>query len=259
MRNFALFLYLLSNAVVWVGNAEAPPIWQPEPGTSWQIQLQGEVNTQYAVTMYDLDLFDTPLEIINDLHEQERMVICYFSAGTREDWRDDAGDFPAEVIGEPLAEWEGENWLDIRQIDLLEPIMLARLDLAVEKGCDGVDADNVDAYTNPTGFPLSDDDQLVYNRWLAAMAHPRGLSIGLKNDLNQIGELVEDFDWALNEQCFFYNECDYLLPFIEAGKAVFGIEYEGDPAEYCPLAKQMGFSVLTKTLALGDEPPNACP
>ena len=47
-------------------------------------------------------------------------------------------------------------------------------------------------------------------------------------------QLVDDFDRALNEQCFQYNECDLLTPFIQAGKAVFGVEYSGDPADFCP-------------------------
>ena len=42
---------------------------------------------------------------------------------------------------------------------------------------------------------------MVYNRWLADQAHRRGLSVGLKNDLGQIPELLSQFDWAINEQC----------------------------------------------------------
>lgn len=233
-------------------------IWQPAPGTTWQIQLQGEISTEWEVEMYDIDLFDTPEATIEKLHNDGRIVICYFSAGSYEDWRDDADQFPAKVIGKPLEGWEGENWLDIRQIDLLSPVMSARLDLAVEKDCDGVDPDNVNGYTNDTGFPLTYDDQLAYNIWLSEQAHERGLSIGLKNDLEQVEALVSNFDWALNEQCFTYEECDLLLPFIEAGKAVFGIEYEDQPENYCPLANKMKFSWLTKSIDLGDEPPSGC-
>lgn len=36
-----------------------------------------------------------------------------FSAGTQEDWRSDADDFPAAALGEPLGDWEGEVWVDI--------------------------------------------------------------------------------------------------------------------------------------------------
>ena len=69
-------------------------------------------------------------------------------------------------------------------------IMQARLDLAVQKRCDGVEPDNVDGYANDTGFDLSSLDQLTYNQWLASEAHTRNLSIGLKNDLDQVPALV---------------------------------------------------------------------
>jgi hypothetical protein len=253
-----IFLKILIVALATTVFAQDEDIWQPEPGTTWQLQLQGEPNISYDVTMYEFDLYDTPQEIIDQLHEDGRIVICYFSAGSWEDWREDADEFAEDVLGDDLIGWPGERWLDIRQIDLLEPIMTARLDLAVQKECDGVDPDNVNGYTNETGFPLTYEDQLAYNIWLAEQAHERGLSIGLKNDLEQVEDLVEHFDWALNEQCFYFEECDYLLPFIEAEKAVFNIEYEGDPAEYCPLALEMGFSTVTKTLDLADEPPGAC-
>jgi hypothetical protein len=122
--------------------------------------------------------------------------------------------------------------------------MEARMDLAVSKQCDGVDPDNVDGYANDTGEALTYNDQLTYNRWLAAEAHARGLSIGLKNDLNQIEDLLSDFDFAINEQCFQYDECELLLPFIDAGKAVFGIEYNQKPKVFCPQANALGFSSL---------------
>jgi len=221
-------------------------IWQPSVGVTWQWQLTGPIDTSIEADMYDVDLFDTPEEVIRELHAQGRVVICYFSAGTFETWRPDADAFPPEVIGLPLEDWPDERWLDIRRLDVLAPIMERRLDLAVIKGCDGVEPDNVDGYTNNTGFPLTYEDQLRYNLWLAQEAHVRGLSIGLKNDLNQIPDLVDHFDWALNEQCFSYDECDALLPFIQAGKAVFGVEYELDTDEFCPQANEMGFSFMKK-------------
>lgn len=36
-----------------------------------------------------------------------------FSAGTKEDWREDADDFPEVALGEPLGDWQGEVWVDI--------------------------------------------------------------------------------------------------------------------------------------------------
>src|SRR5258705_316926 len=82
-----------------------------------------------------------------------------------------------------------------------------------------IEPDNVDGYANSSGFPLSAKDQLAYNRWLAEAAHARGLSIALKNDLDQVAALAPYFDWALNEECFQYKECGSLAPFTTAGKA----------------------------------------
>jgi hypothetical protein len=225
--------------------------WHPSVGTTWQWQLTGPIDTTFDVQMYDIDLFDVPAATITDLKSAGRAVVCYFSAGSWEDWRPDAGSYPPEILGEPLAGWPGELWVDIRRIDLLGPILEARLDLAVSKGCDGVEPDNVDGYQNVTGFPLLPGDQLVFNRWLARQAQRRGLSVGLKNDLDQIADLVGDFDWALNEQCYEYNECHLLQPFIDAGKAVFGVEYNGDHLVFCPYFNALGYSWLKKQLDLG--------
>ena len=102
----------------------------------------------------------------------------------------------------------------------------------------------------PTGFPLTYIDQLVYNRLLASEAHRRGLAIGLKNDLPQVMDLVADFDFAVNEQCFEYDECEHLLPFIEKGKPVFHTEYTMPLAAFCPMARSYRFSSIKKTNAL---------
>jgi hypothetical protein len=104
---------------------------------------------------------------------------------------------------------------------------------------------------NDTGFPLTAADQLAYNRWIAAESHERGLAVGLKNDLDQIPELAKDF--AVNEQCFEFDECELLLPFIEAGKAVFGVEYALPTSDFCAEANAMGFSWLKKDLDLTAE------
>lgn len=239
------------SAVVAKKDTPAPAMvgewWQPAPGTSWQIELSSaDPDTSFDVAMYDVDLFEVSETIIQQLHADGRVVICYFSAGSWEEWRPDAGDFPKEVIGAPLEGWPGEYWLDIRSMDVLAALMAARLDLAVAKGCHGVDPDNVNAYENQSGFDLDYQHQLDFNIWLAEQAHARGLSIGLKNDLNQIPDLVEHFDWALNEECPYYDECEMLLPFIDAEKAVFGVEYELASDEFCPQTNALNFDFLKK-------------
>ena len=62
---------------------------QPQPLASWQIQLTGNLDTTVDVRMYIADA-GTRAAVINDLHAAGRIVICYFSAGTQEPFRDDA-------------------------------------------------------------------------------------------------------------------------------------------------------------------------
>ncbi|HMV65551.1 MAG TPA: endo alpha-1,4 polygalactosaminidase [Myxococcota bacterium] len=219
-------------------SVEAPPPWAPGPGTSWQWQLLGAIDTSVDVDMYDIDLFDAPQATIDQLHADGRVVICYFSAGSWENWRPDASRFPAPTRGDPLTGWPGERWLDVRDATVRQR-MLDRLDLAVLKRCDGVEPDNVDGYANRTGFPLTYDDQLDFNGLLASEAHLRGLSVGLKNDLGQIRDLEPSFDWALNEECFAYRECALLRPFVDAGKAVFHVEYPARAAQVTSLANRV--------------------
>jgi hypothetical protein len=128
--------------------------------------------------------------------------------------------------------------------------MTERMKLAVQKGCDAVDPDNVDGYSNRTGYPLTYNDQLNYNRSLAFAAHKLSLAISLKNDLEQIPDLVDHFDFAVNEECFSYNECNGLSAFIAQGKPVFGIEYELRASSFCPKANRMNFDFLQKRFDL---------
>lgn len=246
----AAFILHLCAWLTHSSSVSATEWWTPVPGTNWQIQLNGKISTAAKVAMFDLDLYDVPQTVIDRLHTRGVKVVCYFSAGSFENWRDDATAFPSEVMGNPLQDWPGEHWLDIRRLDLLAPIMQARLDLAVTKKCDGVDPDNVDGYSNASGFPLTAEDQLAFNRWLAAAAHTRGLAVGLKNDLNQINDLVGDFDFAVNEQCVAFEECHLLMPFISANKPVFGIEYSGKKSKICREANQRNFDTLIKRLNL---------
>ena len=217
-----------SQSIIFDPNAQATTtntLYKPTTNTSWQIQLQGDLNLSYNVDLYDVDLFDTSVDTINSLKNSGKKVICYFSAGTYENWRSDSELFPSEVLGNDLEDWAGEKWLDISN-EKLAPIIKSRLDLAIQKGCDGVDPDNLDGYTNNTGFNLTNKHQLAYNKFIANEARKRGLTVGLKNDLNQIQELEPFFDFSINEQCNIYNECNLLTPFIEKNKPVFSLEYD---------------------------------
>lgn len=229
--------------------AQNQAIWHPALQTTWQWQLSGSPDLSFDVQMYDLDLFDTSASIVAALHTQGRRAICYMSAGSWENWRPDAASYPPAVTGRSNG-WAGERWVDIRNLAVLGPILQARLDLCRVKGFDGVEPDNVDGYANNTGFPLTASDQIRFNRFLADEAHVRGLSVGLKNDVDQITDLAPFFDWALNEECFRYRECHKLTPFIKAGKAVFQVEYGSQQHAYCGAAAEMGFNSIEKRLSV---------
>jgi hypothetical protein len=199
--------------------------WTPVASDTWQWQLQGKLNTSYDVKIYDIDLFNTDTATIQSLHNAGRKVVCYFSAGSSENWRPDFGQFKSTDMGNPLdPEWVGENWLDVRS-DNVRSIMKQRLDLAVSKGCDGVEPDNVDGYINNSGFPLTAQDQIDYNTFLANEAHARNLAVALKNDLDQIAQLEPLFDLAVNEECNERTECDNYGAFTGDNKPVLNAEY----------------------------------
>ncbi|MBC3842563.1 endo alpha-1,4 polygalactosaminidase [Streptacidiphilus sp. 4-A2] len=223
--------------------------WRPALGTSWQWQLSGPLDTRVDAAVYDLDGFGTSAAQVAALHAEGRRVVCYISVGAYEDFRPDRQRFPSLLLGRSDG-WPGERWLDIRRLDLLEPIIAARFAMCRDKGFDGVEPDNVDGYTNDTGFPLTAADQLAFNRAVAAVAHRDGLAVALKNDLDQVPQLVGDFDFSVDEQCAEYQECDQLLPFTAAGKAVLEAEYDLPGSAFCPAARRLHFSAMLKHLSL---------
>ena len=240
-----------------------PPIivgnwYRPDLQVTWQWQLSGSVNTAYDVEIYDIDLFDSSGELIDQLQATGKKVICYFSAGSYEEWRTDEDQFQEDELGNPLDGWVGERWLDIRSENVHE-IMKSRLDLASQKGCDGVEPDNMDGYINNSGFNLTATDQLTFNRLIANEAHLRNLSAGLKNDLDQINELVDYYDFAVNEECFEYFECYVLDVFINDGKPVLNAEYKQEYVNdetarniLCSNSLNRQFSTLILPLDLDD-------
>lgn len=129
--------------------------------------------------------------------------------------------------------------------------MKARAMIGKNKGCDAIDWDNVDGYSNDSGFPLVAADQIAYNTMLAEITHELDMGVGLKNDIDQVEELVSLFDFAVNEQCQQYNECDALMAFIQAGKPVWAINYSGiKKTTACVNPNKWGFMMLLKNMDL---------
>ena len=227
--------------------------WHPTPGLTWQWQLGAALNLDLRVNVWDIDL-GVHKSVVDKLHSLDAKVICYISVGSHENWRQDADQFPEEVLGKKYEGWSGERWLDIRRIDLLAPIMQARLDACADKGFDAVEPDNMQIWDNDTGFPLTYEDQLRYALWLAEEAHSRGLAIGQKNAPDQTKDLVGVYDFAITEDAFYYNWAEEMVPYIQAGKPVFAAEYSdlpGDFEAFCRQSKELGFSTILKRRNLG--------
>lgn len=138
-------------------------MWKPAVGTTWQIVLKHPltINPQSPavepshVDVYDIDLFDntkngTDGSTIAALHSLGKKVICYFSAGTYEGWRPDAGDFKAADKGNRMNNWN-ETWLNINSPDIRD-VMAKRIKIAADVGCDAIDPDNVDGYVSFVSF-----------------------------------------------------------------------------------------------------------
>jgi hypothetical protein len=267
LKAFSSAILLLSFIFYSIGCVQSPPAdssarpftpeinsWQPRPNDRLQIQYADyPPDLSVDADVYSVDLFETSQESIDQLHAAGKKVICYLNTGSWEEYRPDAGDFPTKVVGNDYEGWPGEKWLDIRHYADFALVMEKRFDLAMEKGCDGIDADNMQNFNEDTGFNISAADQLAYNRWLSQQAHQRGLAIGLKNDLEQAAELVEAFDWALIEDCQVYGWCSDMLPFTQTGKAVFQVEYSDNwasPEQFCGEALTHGYSALFKNREL---------
>lgn len=227
---------MLLLSVMSIGQAGAAnTVWHPTAGMTWQIQFaEPFTGNPLPVQVYDLDGFETDARTVAALHDNGIRVLCYISMGTLEEWRPDAGDYPPEIIGNEWGDWPGEYFVDIRRIDLLAPILEARLDMCASKGFDAVEPDNIDSYGNSSdvsGLPLTLDDQRSFDLWLANAAHERGLAIGQKNVPELTGDLVATYDFAVTEDCVADDWCEEVAPYLDANKPVFAIEYTDRTSE----------------------------
>lgn len=232
----------------------APDAWRPRVRTTWDWQIKTVPRAPYrAVTMLDVDGFEATRTDVAAMHAAGRKVVCYVSGGTWEKWRPDAARFPRSLLGARLDDWPGERWLDVRDVQRadsrLARIMNARLAMCRAKGFDTVEWDNMDAYRNDPGFPLTARDQLVFNQFMFNNARAHGMSVLLKNDLDQVRRLLPYVDGVLDEQCFQYRECHLLKPVVAAGKPVFVAEYRST-AGMCDRARTLRMNAVRFSLAL---------
>ena len=274
--------------------------WTPPVGARWQYQLEpdatGGINVDICTPpfgggtcvtpeVYDIDLYAadgvTPNAAgVQTIHARGRRAICYVSAGTIETFRPDYPEFVAFdqacggcLIGNPFSEvFPDEFWANLNddrgQRTFLKKVIKRRVQKCKAAGFDGVELDVVNAWeegTAVTGWNISAETQLLYNRKLANMTHRQGLTVALKNDLGQLEQLRPYFDYAVNEQCFEFDECDEgpstgYRAWIDAGKAVFTVEYRLKRDEFCAEANAAGYSSIKKKadFSLADRPWKPC-
>lgn len=116
---------------------------------------------------------------------------------------------------------------------------------------------------NGGGFstPLAKEDSIDLIKWMARQAAGHGMAIGLKNALSIIEDVVEVVQFAVNEECVYWDECTEMQAFIDAGKPVFHIEYPDDAGsdggldsgarnQYCKASGTDGFSTVLKSYDL---------
>jgi hypothetical protein len=174
-------------------------------------------------------------------------VICYYSAGSSENWRPDFGQFSKSDLGTGLEGWQGENYVNMRSAAVLE-IMKNRIKQAADKGCDAIDPDNMgkhsplpfslcrlltlqsDVYSNGGGgFSLTQTDAVNYLKSMSSYAATLGLSTGLKNAQEILPQVISDIAFAVNEECVTQKDrntkCTEYNDLIAAGKPVLHIEY----------------------------------
>lgn len=263
LLTFLLLSFVTFSCIVEPNDPLTGDWYKPTPETTFDWDLRDNIPSDfsYQAHIVDIDAFDNSKTYVEKLQAQGKKVIAYVSVGSWEDWRSDSADFPTAVIGNDYPGWEGEKFLDIRNIEALAPIIRARFDRIKEKGFDGIEPDNIDLNswtTNELGFEITDADVITYSKWLAKEAHKRGLSIGQKNTTDLANELVDTFDWILLEDAFFYNFQEEAQVYITKNKAVFATEYTDEMSSshfantVCPAAKNIKFTAILKRRELDD-------
>lgn len=249
-----------------IGAAVENSWWQPraDENLRWYWQLQDPIVTSHKVDVYDVDI-DTPQAELDLLKSRGVKLICYFSVGTVELWRDDATLFPKDIVGERYDGYEDEQWLDISNIDALASVMRARLDRCAAKGFDGIEGDNVDAFYQEnrsasgvvtglgTSFGITRQQSADYVLWLARESHQRGLGFGLKNAEALVKDVIDQVDWMITENCFVDNWCEDAQLFVTANKPVFMAEYVEllpDFSSACISARAFGYSAIYRDTGL---------
>lgn len=223
--------------------AEMPYV--PAMDVSWNARLDDAVDIDEPAQLFYLDVDWQPESDLAALRAAGRHYLCYLSAGTYEEFRQDKDEFPEAVIGNALLDFPNERWLDVRSTAVRE-IMARRIQNLAAKGCAGVPPSSLAVHAADTGFDLSPTDALDYARWFAERIHSVGMSAGLSGSPELTSELWPTFDFGLAIGCLERSQCREFEVFTRAGKPVLHIEF-GDAASapgICNAAEVLGFYPL---------------
>ncbi|MGC4895677.1 endo alpha-1,4 polygalactosaminidase [Micromonospora sp. DT31] len=216
----------------------------------WQWQLTTPVDVTVDADVFLLDPVGATSTETAALRERGRRLVCHVRVGTYAGSDPDVTRFPVAVRGAAVPGRPGTRFLDVRRWESLAPVLSDRFRLCRGKGFGAVAFADADGYRHRSGFPLGFDDQLLFNRRLAGLARRVGLSPGLVDDVAQVAALAPDFDFAVNQECVRRGECAKLLPFVDAHKPVFHVEYAGEPARFCVTSVGYGFASIRKDRSL---------
>ena len=222
---------------------------------------------------------------VRAIHRDGGYAVCYVDAGSIETYRPDYRRFVRwdaahghTLIGKPFSvTFPDENYANVRnrqrsrdghvytgQRDFMLRMAELRTRKCARARFDAVEYDVVDSWQAPkrvTGWAIPGKAQVRFNRGLARIAHRHGMAAALKNDLDQVPQLIGSFDFAVDEECFEYgSDCRKLRAFVRAGKPVYEVEYTRALADFCPQANRWGFNSIRKsrTYDLYDRPYRPC-
>jgi hypothetical protein len=191
----------------------------------------------------DLDYTDSDFAA---LKARGSHVVCHFSAGSAESFRDDTANIPDSAQGNVLDDYPDERWLDVRAPEVLE-VMRARLERASQHGCAAILPTNLAGHLDDTGFDLTKSDAVAYGKWLASEAKERGLSVALSTD-EMIGDLGAVYDMGIAFECLDDDACERWSAMQRADKPVLVVEVgDQDTADrLCPTARAQGLKAIVK-------------
>ena len=234
----------------------------PAPGSAniWDTDLFQDSNVANA----GIPTGHSP--VVTALHGAGKYSICYVEAGAYQAGFPDDSDFAAGDYTNgsnsnttAMRGWSGEWWFDLRGFagwstsnptvfpggsaaDQAAAVNIAaglakRFSWCALEGQDGVEADDLDGYTNPSntgaaggGWGLTKQDSVGFEAWIAYTVHADGLAWFDKNDAANGAAAVAD--GYIIEECNYYDDpCGTktqqgdATPFLQARVPVLNAEY----------------------------------